>query len=109
MPEFKIKIIQPKKKEDPSEHGEKMERRENLRVDLTTKVKYQVLENPSKEVISQNISTGGLCILLDRKIAPRMIMELEFELPGKSKDPINAYAEVIWQSNSHTGLKFISL
>jgi c-di-GMP-binding flagellar brake protein YcgR len=115
MSKFKLKITPPKKKEnstketDPSENAEMKERRESTRVDLETKVRYQILGHPSKEVISQNISAGGMCLLLDRKISPRMILELEFKLPGSGEELITTYAEVIWQSNSHTGIKFISL
>ena len=119
MSKFKLKITQPKKKEDPpenaghkespSDHGKHKQKRKNPRVDLSTEVRYQVLGHTSKEVISQNISEGGMCLLLDRKISPRMILELEFKLPGNSKELINAYAEVVWQRNSHTGIKFISL
>ena len=109
MSRFKLKITQPKRKGNPSENGEEMEKRKSSRVDLDTRVRYQVLGYPAKEVIAQNISTGGMCLLLDRKISPRMILELEFKLPGNSEELISAYAEVIWQSNSHTGIKFISL
>jgi len=115
MSKFKLKITQPKKKENPAKKSDssgsvgQKERRKSPRVDLNTKVRYQVLGNQSKEVISQNISAGGMCLLLDRKISPRMILELEFKLPGNSEELINTYAEVVWQSNSHTGIKFISL
>ena len=115
MPKFKLKITQPKKKENPSKKPDSSERvrqkekRKSPRVDLNTKVRYQVLGHTSKEVIAQNISAGGMCLLLDRKISPRMILELEFKLPGNNEELINTYAEVIWQSNSHTGIKFISL
>jgi c-di-GMP-binding flagellar brake protein YcgR len=115
MSKFKLKITQPKKKEDPakeadpSENAEQKERRKNPRVKLNTKVKYQILGHSSREVIAQNISAGGMCLLLDRKISPRMILELEFRLPGDNNDVIDTYAEVVWQSNSHTGIKFISM
>jgi c-di-GMP-binding flagellar brake protein YcgR len=115
MPRFKLKITQPKNKEnpaektDPAQNAEQKERRKDARVELNTKVRYQVLGHPSQEVIAQNISAGGMCLLLDRKISPRMILELEFRLPGDSEEMINTYAEVVWQSNSHTGIKFISL
>jgi len=109
MSRFKLKITQSKKKVNPSEYDERKEKRKSSRVDLNTKVRYQVLRHPSKEVIAQNISTGGMCLLLDSKISPRMIVELEFKLPGNSEELINTYAEVVWQSNSHTGIKFISL
>jgi len=109
MPRFKLKITSPKKKATTSDQAVVAERRKSPRVDIETKVRCQVLGHPSKEVIAQNISAGGMCLLLDRKISPRMILELEFTLPGNSEELINTYAEVIWQSNSHTGIKFISL
>lgn len=109
MSRFKLKITQPKKKTKHEEHSRQGERRKSPRVDLHAKVRYQILGNPSKEVIAQNISAGGMGLLLDRKIKPRTILELEFKLPGNSEELINTYAEVIWQNNSHTGIKFISL
>jgi len=109
MPRFKLKITRPKKRAIISDQAGAAEKRKSPRVDIETKVRYQVLGHPSKEVIAQNISAGGMCLLLDRKISPRMILELEFALPGNSEELINTYAEVIWQSNSHTGIKFISL
>ncbi len=109
MSKFKLKITHPKKRESPSEQDGPEDKRKSPRVDLDANVRYQILGHSSKEVISQNITAGGMCLLLDRKISPRMILELEFKLPGNSEELINAYAEVIWQSNSHTGIKFISL
>lgn len=48
-----------------------------------------------------------MCLLLDNEVYPGMILKVKFELPGKKYMPINTYAEVIWQDNYLTGVKFI--
>jgi hypothetical protein len=49
-----------------------------------------------------------MCLLLDNEFYPGMILSLNFELPGQSHKPIDTLAEVIWQDNYLTGVKFIS-
>jgi hypothetical protein len=49
-----------------------------------------------------------MCLLLDNEVSPGIILELNFELPGQSYKPIDTLAEVIWQDNYLTGVKFIS-
>jgi len=109
MPRYKLKITRAAKKGNSPDSAVRKEKRKDARVEFNSKVTYQSLGHPFKEVIAKNISAGGMCLLLDRKISLRTILELEFKLPGNSEELINTYAEVIWQSNSHTGIKFISL
>jgi hypothetical protein len=59
-------------------------------------------------VFTQDISQTGMCLLLDNEVSPGMILKLNFDLPGQSTQPIDTLAEVIWQDNYLTGVKFIS-
>jgi len=109
MTKLKLKIARTRKKAETSAPPQPKERRKNPRVEAGIKAQARVQDQPFHEVAVQNIGAGGMCLLMDRKVSPKMILELEFRLPEGSKDLIHTYAEVIWQSNSHTGVKFISL
>lgn len=85
----------------------KIERRKYPRVDFIRRASYQLSKTSRNGIFTQDISQGGMCLLLDNEVYPGMILKVKFELPGKKYMPINTYAEVIWQDNYLTGVKFI--
>ena len=109
MPILKLRISRSKKGIERHPLRELKERRRNPRVEIETKARCRMPRRAFQEVVVQNISAGGMCLLLDSKVSPTKIIELEFKLPGSAEDLIRTYAQVIWQSNSHTGIKFISM
>ncbi|MBN1222522.1 MAG: PilZ domain-containing protein [Candidatus Aminicenantes bacterium] len=109
MSKLKLKIARSKKKPEQPILSEPKERRQYPRVEVNLKARSRIPDRSFHEVMVQNIGAGGMCLLLDHKVAPKLIIELEFKLPDGGKELIHSYAEVIWQSNSHTGIKFISM
>jgi c-di-GMP-binding flagellar brake protein YcgR len=110
MYDVRIKITRSRvsKKSDSPEIEKKTDRRKYPRVDFIRKANYQFSKSPQFGIFTQDISQTGMCLLLDNEVNPGMILKLNFELPGQSYKPIDTLAEVIWQDNYRTGVKFIS-
>ena len=83
------------------------ERKKFFRVDLIRKVRYKISGLTSIECFTQNISEGGLCLLMGEELFPGMKIRAEFALPGKELKFIKAYAVVVWQKDYLTGAKFV--
>lgn len=108
MVEIRLKITRRKKKTDVLKNTKKkMDRRKHPRVDFIRKASYQLSKASRNGIFTQDISQGGMRLLLDNEVYPGMILKVKFELPGKNPIPIDTYAEVIWQDNYLTGIKFI--
>jgi c-di-GMP-binding flagellar brake protein YcgR len=111
MYDVKIRIARTwrKKRADSiKKQKKKMDRRKHPRVDFIRKAIYQLPKSYEYGVFTQDISQTGMRLLLDNEVYPGMILKLNFELPGQTYKPIDTYAEVIWQDNYLTGVKFIS-
>ncbi len=85
-------------------------KREHAREDMIIDVIYTVL-SPLKDVgLTQNISYGGLCLLLNDQFRPGTILELKYRLPHEEERQIVTTVEVIWQKKTEkgflTGVKF---
>jgi len=83
------------------------ERRFFSRVDLIRRARYKISGLTSIECFTQNISEGGICLLLGEELFPGMTIRVEFALPGKEPKLIKSYAVVVWQKEYLTGAKFI--
>lgn len=95
------------------ENKSNLERRKYKRIELITNVKYAVLVPKTfKEGLIQNISEGGLCLLLEEKLNVGDILHLEFQLPGDTPEFIKTLGKVQWQSPKEdkflVGVKFIT-
>ncbi|MGB3861187.1 MAG: PilZ domain-containing protein [Candidatus Aminicenantaceae bacterium] len=110
MYDVKIKITRSwgKRKSDSPQIKKRSDRRKYPRVDFIRNASYQLSQSSRFGVFTQDISQTGMCLLLDNEVYPGMILSLNFELPGQSHKPIDTLAEVIWQDNYLTGVKFIS-
>jgi c-di-GMP-binding flagellar brake protein YcgR len=95
------------KKFSPPQKKKTSDRRKHPRVDFIRSASYQFSKSSEFGVFTQDISQTGMCLLLDNEVNPGMILKLNFELPGQSYKPIDTLAEVIWQDNFLTGVKFI--
>ncbi|MCM8801243.1 MAG: PilZ domain-containing protein [Candidatus Omnitrophica bacterium] len=90
-----------------------LERRKYKRVELITNVKYAVLVPKAfEEGLIQNISEGGLCLLLKKGLNVGDILHLEFQLPGDNPESIKTLVRVQWQLPKEgkflVGVKFIT-
>lgn len=81
------------------------ERRKYVRIDLCTQVEYEILpmqiSHPRGE--TRNISAGGLCLLVDKKMSPDTILHLKFHLPDKDKTYVESLGRVVWQKKVDEG------
>jgi len=85
-------------------------RRVYPRKEVITSLSYRVITPMGGKGVTSNISEGGLCIVLDKKIPIGTMLELKFELPGEEEAPIETFAKVMWQKEAEggflTGVKF---
>jgi hypothetical protein len=93
--------------------GSGMERRKFPRIDIATNVSYAVVIPSFEMGTSKDISQGGLCLEMKRKIALGTILRLEFDLPGDKPEHIEALGRVMWQKHKQdetysTGIKFLT-
>ncbi len=86
------------------------DRRRHSREKLVTYVSYKVLTPSEDRAESQNISEGGLCLTLNKKLSPGTLLELRFDLPSKEAKKVKTFAKVVWQKKAEkgylTGVKF---
>ena len=81
--------------------------RKALRVDLITRLNYQSNRSSFNEGFTQNISEVGGCFLLSGDLDPGQIIKLNFNLPTNGTTIKNLQAQVIWQKDFLTGVKFV--
>ena len=86
------------------------QKRKHSRQEITTKVDYKVL-TPSGDVgMTQNVSEGGLCLVLNNEISRGTILEVKFKIPGDTPKQVESFVEVVWQKKTDkgflTGVKF---
>ena len=94
---------------DPNEPNAK-QKRKHPRQEIITPVDYKVL-TPSGDVgTTQNVSEGGLCLLLNNELSKGTILEVKFEIPSDGIKQVESFVEVVWQKKSDkgflTGVKF---
>ena len=94
---------------DDKSKGKEIER-EHPREEIVIDVIYKVL-SPLKDVgLTQDISYGGLCLLLNDQFRPGTILELKYRLPHEEDKQIVTTVEVVWQKQTEkgflTGVKF---
>lgn len=85
------------------------QKREHERKSIVTSVSYKILTPSGDMGMTQNISEGGLCLLLNNNLVPGTVLEVKFEHPEKAS--IKSFVEVVWQNQTDkgylTGVKFI--
>jgi hypothetical protein len=75
---------------------EKEIKRRHSRDEIIIDVIYKV-KSPLKDVgLTQNISSGGLCLLIDNELRPGTILELKYRLPHEEARQIVTTVEVVW-------------
>jgi hypothetical protein len=86
-------------------------KRKHPRDDIITDVICKVL-SPLKDVgLTQDISHGGLCLLLNNELRPGTLLEIKYRLPHEESRQIVNTVEVVWQKKKEkgflTGVKII--
>lgn len=83
--------------------------RTDPRRSYVTNVSYRVVVNDKAtmavkdEGLTQDISDGGLCLIVNKELSPGAVLELKFELPDKNSNPIETRVKVVWQEKIKTG------
>ena len=75
------------------------ERRRFVRLDTRLEVAYSVLPSGQpKTVTTKNISTGGICLVLDEALSVGARLQIEMRLPNLQQ-PVRFTAEVAWSES----------
>jgi hypothetical protein len=86
------------------------QKRKHLRKEIITSVEYRILKPSGDLGTTQNISEGGLCLVLSNELSPGTILEVKFEIPGDTPRLVESFVEVVWQKMTDkgflTGVKF---
>ena len=81
------------------------------RMEVFKKMTYRELVPSGEEGIIQDISEGGLCLLLNKEFPPGTILEINYEVPADAPKPDESTVKVIWQKKTDkgmlTGVEFI--
>ena len=87
------------------------EKRLYPRREVFKKMSYRELVPSGEEGLIQDISEGGLCLLLNKEFSPGTILEVKYDLQSPTPKPIESIVKVIWQKKSEkgflTGVQFI--
>ena len=95
---------------DPNQNNQaKKERRKHPRKAVVTNIEYKVMVPSGDRARTQNISEGGICLMLNKAFTEGTILEVKHDLPGESK-PAVQLVKVVWQKRTDegylTGVKF---
>jgi hypothetical protein len=63
------------------------------------------VHNQSTEMLSHNISEGGLRLETTEKIQKESLLKMNFEV--SEDQPIELYGKVMWTQDGHFGVRFI--
>ena len=93
--------------------GSPSDRRKFPRIEIATNVSYAVIIPAYELGSTKDISEGGMCLEMKRKMALGTILRLEFELPGDKPEHIEALGRIMWQrpkadETYSTGIKFLT-
>lgn len=87
------------------------EKRRHPRLEVSKKMRYRELVPLGEEGLVQDISEGGLCLLLKNRFSPGTILEIEYEVHANAPKPEDSIVKVIWQKKTEkgflTGVRFI--
>jgi Tfp pilus assembly protein PilZ len=82
--------------------------RNHTRLNITDGVTSTAL----KPIEGRNVSLGGICIQVEKKMKINDVIDMEFHLPGSS-NKFTVHAKVKWQEKSDgeylTGLEFVNI
>ena len=82
--------------------------RNHTRLNITDGVTSTALQ----PIEGRNVSLGGICIQVEKRMKINDVIDMEFHLPGSS-NKFTVHAKVKWQEKSHgeylTGLEFVNI
>ena len=75
------------------------ERRKNIRVNCNLDIRYNLVsarEKAGMDSVSRDISAGGTKLILEQKMSPGSLLEMDVALP-QEKNPLKVTGKVAWQ------------
>jgi hypothetical protein len=87
----------------------KADMRKDTRKSYVTNVSYRVVVDEKSTIpvkdegLTQNISNGGLCLILNRELPSGAVLELKFEMPEENSNSVETRVKVVWQEKMETG------
>ncbi|MGD9347777.1 MAG: PilZ domain-containing protein [Candidatus Aminicenantes bacterium] len=98
-------------KDDSKNNSAGEEKRRHPRLEVSKKMRYRELVPSEEEGLIQDISEGGLCLVLKKRFDPGTILEIKYEVPANAPKPEDSIVKVIWQKRTDkgylTGVRFI--
>lgn len=86
------------------------ERRQSLRKEIYANMTYRELMPSGEEGIIQDMSDGGLCLILNKKFPPGTVLEVKYVLPEEENRIVEKFVRVVWVRKTEnkylTGAKF---
>ena len=98
-------------KDDSKKNSGREEKRRHPRLEVSKKIRYREFVPSEEEGLIQDISEGGLCLLLKKKFDPGTLLEIKYETHPNAPKPEDSIVKVIWQKRTDkgylTGVRFI--
>jgi len=86
------------------------EKRKYPRREVYANMSYRELVPSGVEGIIQDMSEGGLCLILNKEFPPGTVLEVTYELPEEEGRSVEKFVKVVWQRKTDkgilTGVKF---
>jgi hypothetical protein len=79
------------------------EKRKYPRKEIYAKMSYRELVPSGVAGIIQDMSEGGLCLILNKEFSPGAVLEVTYELPEEENRRIEKFVKVVWQRKTETG------
>jgi hypothetical protein len=79
------------------------EKRKYPREEIYAKMSYRELVPSGVAGIIQDMSEGGLCLILNKEFSPGTVLEVTYELPEEENRRVEKFVKVVWQRKTETG------
>jgi hypothetical protein len=80
------------------------EKRKYPRKEVYANMTYRELVPSGVEGIIQDMSEGGLCLILNKEFPPGSVLEVKYELPEEENRIVEKFVRVVWQRKTEKGL-----
>jgi len=84
----------------------KADMRKDTRKSYVTNVSYRVVVDEKSTIpvkdegLTQNISNGGLCLILNRELPSGAVLELKFEMPEENSNSVETRVKVAGENGN---------
>ncbi len=86
------------------------EKRKYTRKEVYANMSYRELVPSGVAGIIQDMSDGGMCLILNKEFPPGTVLEVTYELPEEDNRSVEKFVKVVWQRKTDegiiTGVKF---